>query len=105
MKAPITPHITEKSFRIADGSGKNASAYTFKVALSLTKGQVKKIVEREYKVTVIDINIVRIPGKARRFKGIMGRTSAIKKALVTLKKGDRIPGFEAEDTKSVSDKE
>jgi large subunit ribosomal protein L23 len=104
MKSPITPHITEKSYRSIDKDGQVGSSYTFKVATSLNKDQVKSLVERDYKVTVVDVNIVRLPGKVRRFKGVVGHTSVTKKAIVRLKKGDRIAAFDIDESKS-ADKE
>jgi large subunit ribosomal protein L23 len=43
-----------------------------------------------YKVKVIDVNIVNIKGKAKRLGRSLGKTSGLKKAIVTLKEGDKI---------------
>ena len=61
--------------------------------------QIKKLVEKEFKVTVTDVRNVNLPGKTRKFKGVNGKTSPIRKAIVQLKKGDRIAAFDVEDTK------
>ena len=94
MKSPIIPHITEKSYRDVD-----SSVYTFKLNVRLSKEQIKKMVEKEFKVTVTDVRTITLPGKTRRFKGIKGSTSPIRKAIVQLKKGDKIAAFDIEETK------
>lgn len=104
MKAPIIPHITEKSYRAIDSS-KNGATYTFKVNPRLTKEDVRRMIEREYKVSVENVSIVRLPGKVRRFKGIVGRTNATKKALVRLKKGDTIAAFDVPENTTTDTKE
>ena len=104
MKASIRPHITEKTYRTIEKNSETGSVYTFKVNSSHNKETIRTFVEREYKVSVVSVNIVRLPGKVRRFKGIAGKTSVVKKALVRLKKGDTISAFDIEDNKS-SDKE
>lgn len=95
MTYNITPHITEKSYRVADASNE-CPQYTFKVDPSLRKEQVSAFIEKTYKVNVETIKSVSIPGKSRRFKGIVGRTSDVKKMIVTLKKGQKISAFEIE---------
>ena len=93
MKSTLKPHITEKSY---NGYGETAvaSTYTFKLSGPLSKEIIKKQVETQYKVTVEDVRTIHIPGKVRRFKGIAGRTKEVIKALVRLKKGDRITEFD-----------
>ena len=104
MKALLTPHVTEKSYRILESSDTSDRTYTFKISPRLDKGSVKSIVEKQFKVSVEAVNIIRLPGKTRRFKGIVGKTNQIKKAIVRLKKGDSIPGFEVENN-NLTDKE
>ena len=94
MKSPLTPHITEKSYR-----GVDTSLYTFKLNVRLSKEQGKKLIEKEFKVSVIDVRTVTLPGKVRRFKGVKGMTSPTRKAIVQLKKGDKIAAFDVEETK------
>ncbi|MDR1009186.1 MAG: 50S ribosomal protein L23 [Rickettsiales bacterium] len=81
----LRPIITEKS-SLLNEQGKVA----FEIAKSATKGDVKSAVEALYKVGVKGVNIVNRPGKTKRFKGIVGRTSDIKKAYVTLADGAKI---------------
>lgn len=86
LKKPV---VTEKSMSLAQG-GK----YTFIIALTANKVEVKKAVEELFKVKVKKVNTVRVKGKAKRVRNIVGRTSEIKKAIVTLREGDRIEIFE-----------
>jgi len=97
MKTLLTPHITEKSYRTISEVAGESSTYTFKLAKGLDKADVKRMVERDFKVTVLNVRITKLPGKARRFRGVLGRTSTITKAVVQLKKGDRIAAFDISD--------
>lgn len=104
MKHVFAPHITEKSYAGISEDKKVASTYTFKVRTDVSKGDIKALVEKEFKVTVDDVRMINLPGKDRRFKGVKGRTSDRKKAIVRLKVGDRIAAFDiseqsAEDNK------
>lgn len=102
MEYNIKPHITEKSYRAADSSS-DCPRYTFKVDPKLRKEQVVDFIQKNYKVTVEAVKSISIPGKVRRFKGIVGRTSDIKKVIVTLKKGQKISAFDI-DTKDSNNK-
>lgn len=93
MKQAIAPHITEKTYRFISEGKKASSLYTFKVLPSLNKTSLKALVEKTYKVHVEGVQIVNLPGKARRFKGKLGCTAAIKKAIVRLKAGESIAEF------------
>lgn len=83
------PIITEKSTGQA-----GQSKYTFEVARDANKLQVKQAVEKIFKVNVVDVNIVNVPGKMRRVGRHRGLTSPWKKAIVTLGAGQRIELFE-----------
>lgn len=96
MKAALIPHVTEKAYAGIKEAGKVASTYVFKVAFEMNKASVKKMVESQFSVSVTDVRIIRLPGKQRTFKGVAGRTSAIKKAVVRLKPGDRISAFDTD---------
>ena len=80
------PRITEKSGIKAESQ----NVYTFEVVNSATKTSVKNAVKEIYKVTPIKINIVNLPEKKVTSRGKMGRKQSIKKAVVYLKKGDKI---------------
>ncbi len=82
------PRISEKAGRLA-----GMNKYVFKVANKANKVEVKKAVEAAYKVRVTQVNIVTNQGKKRNFGSKTGMTSAFKKAIVTLKQGDKIEGL------------
>jgi large subunit ribosomal protein L23 len=85
LKQPI---ISEKSFAAAE-SGK----YVFLVAKRATKIEIAKAVEKAFKVHVLSINTVIIEGKVKRFGRIIGKRKDYKKAIVTIKKGEKIEEF------------
>ncbi len=81
----LKPTITEKSTLLQE-SGR----YTFQVDLNANKGLVKEAVEKNFNVTVVDVNIIKLHGKLKRYGPKYKRMPNIKKAVVTLKPGDRI---------------
>lgn len=88
--ALVKPRLSEKASRLAKGS-----KYVFQIAPGANKVTVKRAVEREYKVRVVQVNIVNTQGKRRTFGNRAGKLSAIRKAIVTLKAGEKISGMEA----------
>ncbi len=94
MKAFLTPHVTEKSYATIPEDAKAVATYTFRVPRQANKTQVKNAIETAFKVSVEDVRIHTLPGKARRFKGVMGRTSMRRKAIVRLKAGQRLAIFD-----------
>ena len=76
---------TEKG-TIQEASGK----YLFWVKKNATKHQIKNAVESMYKVDVEGINTLIMPGKAKRVRYQLGYTPDWKKAIVTLKEGQKI---------------
>jgi large subunit ribosomal protein L23 len=83
------PLITEKNSSL-QAQGK----YAFEVALEANKEQIKQAVEKAFKVTVTGVNVMTVPGKRRRMRGREVINPSWKKALVTLKPGDKIELFE-----------
>ena len=79
------PLITEKN-SIQQAQGK----YTFQVAEGANKEQIKEAVETAFKVTVEEVNVMTVTGKARRMRGRIVIKPSWKKAIVTLKAGDKI---------------
>jgi len=79
------PHITEKATL-----GSEHGQVTFRVRKDATKPQIKQAVEALFGVEVTGVNTLVQKGKNKRFKGIMGRRSDFKKAIVTLKDGQTI---------------
>ena len=76
---------TEKSAAV-EPKGK----YLFLVESKANKIQIKRAVEAVYKVKVNDVNTFISPGKLKRVRHHLGKTSDLKKAIVTLKEGQKI---------------
>lgn len=84
------PRITEKAYAV------NAmNQYVFQVSPRATKTEVKKAVEATYDVTVVSVNITKLPGKKKNMGRIVGKRSGVKKAVVRLKVGESITLFQA----------
>ena len=83
------PLITEKN-TVLQTQGK----YAFEVAGKATKPQIKQAVEKAFKVDVIAVNVMTVPGQRRRAGRGQVVSPSWKKALVTLKPGDKIQFFE-----------
>lgn len=83
------PVVSEKS--ISQGA---VNKYTFEVNKDATKSQVKGAIKSLFKVEVTDVNITNIKGKPKTYKRIKGTRADQKKAVVTLKPGQRINLFE-----------
>ena len=81
----VRPVVSEKAFK-ASNDGK----YVFSVSKNANKISVRNAIEKVYDVKVERVNILNVRGKARNFGRTQGRTSAWKKAIVTLKKGQII---------------
>jgi large subunit ribosomal protein L23 len=81
----VRPVITEKSTAASEHN-----KVVFIVAPDATKPQIKAAVENLFKVKVTAVNTLIRKGKNRRFRGIKGRTSDTKRAIVTLAEGQRI---------------
>ncbi len=79
------PRITEKATFSAE-----KGAYIFEIVQDATKITVAKAIEAMYKVVPVKVNIVRTPAKKVFVRGKVGKKQAIKKAIVFLKKGDKI---------------
>ena len=83
------PLVTEKNTSL-QAQGK----YAFEVAKEANKNQVKQAVEKAFKVNVTAVNIIAVRGRERRVGRRMVTGSSWKKAVVTLKTGDKITIFE-----------
>lgn len=79
------PVITEKATM-----GSEFGQVTFKVPLTATKSEIKAAVEGIFGVQVTAVNTLRSKGKVKRFRGMLGRRSDTKKAIVTLAEGQSI---------------
>ncbi len=81
----IAPHITEKSTNL---SAQNK--IIFKVPQKANKKNLKKNIEKIFKVNVTKINIINKKSKTKLTRGRKVKVSGFKKAIVTLKKGQNI---------------
>lgn len=81
----LGPVITEKTTMMSEHN-----QVVFRVALTATKPQIKAAVEGLFDVKVEAVNTIRVKGKTKRFKGIMGRRNDYKKAMVQLAEGQSI---------------
>jgi large subunit ribosomal protein L23 len=83
------PLVTEKGTTL-QATGK----YAFEIADGANKTQIKQAVEKSFKVTVLAVNVMTVRGKEKRVGRRMIAGSPWKKAIVTLKAGDKIQIFE-----------
>lgn len=81
----VAPVVTEKSSMAAEGN-----SVVFKISEWADKTDVKAAVEALYGVEVLKVNTLNIKGKTKRFRGMLGRRSDIRKAVVRIKDGQSI---------------
>ncbi|MFD0772909.1 50S ribosomal protein L23 [Streptomonospora algeriensis] len=86
----IEPVISEKSYGLMD-----QNAYTFLVQPSANKTQIKIAVEKIFDVKVTSVNTINRPGKRKRTRFGYGKRPDTKRAIVSLRDGDRIDIFGA----------
>jgi large subunit ribosomal protein L23 len=84
------PVVTEKSTALKEENNQ----LVFEVELGANKSEVKKAVERLFKVTVLSVRTQNREGKRKKLGRSIGRRRQWKKAIVTLKQGDRVDFFE-----------
>ena len=87
------PIVTEKTNYLMS----NLHQYVFEVADSSTRTMVKEAVESLFDVSVVRVNIIKVPakrGRRARSRRLAVRQKGFKKAIVTLMPEDRIPFFE-----------
>ncbi|MBI2574169.1 MAG: 50S ribosomal protein L23 [Candidatus Wildermuthbacteria bacterium] len=81
-----SPHVTERAALLSDAHNQ----YVFKVFSKSNKTEIKKAVEDAYGVRVSKVNVIRVPAKTIRVGRHVGTKKGYKKAIVFLKKGDKI---------------
>ncbi|MDO8603986.1 MAG: 50S ribosomal protein L23 [bacterium] len=81
----VRPHITEKAAVLAE-----KGTYVFEVAKDTNKIEIAKAIEALYKVTPARVNIINLPDTRVFVRNRKGVKSGLRKALVTLKSGDKI---------------
>lgn len=82
LKKPV---ITEKAARLSE-----MRKYVFVVDPHTTKNEIREAVKMVYSVDAVMVNIARKPSRARRFRNHKGTKPGYKKAIVTLKEGQKI---------------
>ncbi|MGI6678243.1 MAG: 50S ribosomal protein L23 [Dehalobacterium sp.] len=85
----IKPVVSEKSMGMME-----ENKYTFIVDKNANKLEVKHAIQEIFKVTVLDVTTMVIKGKMKRMGRFEGKRPDRKKAIVTLKPGDKIEVFE-----------
>ena len=83
------PFITEKSSLLKD----DANTIVLEVDLNATKTDIKRAVEKVFKVKVASVNVQRLKGKLKRRGRHEGRRPERKKAYVRLREGEQAPEF------------
>ncbi len=81
----LSPRVTEKASMLAEGD-----VYTFNVHKDASKSEVAKAVFASFKVKPVRVNILSIKKKAVKVRGKVGVRGGGRKAVVYLKKGDKI---------------
>jgi large subunit ribosomal protein L23 len=84
----IRPIVTERSFDLME-QGK----YTFEVARTAPKEEIRAAVEKLFDVHVTKVNTVNVKPKNRRVRYVAGKTRQWKKAIVTVAPGEQIEVF------------
>ncbi len=79
------PIVTEKSMR-----GTAINKYTFEVDAASPKPVIRDAVQRLFQVGVTKVNVIKIPGRARRRGQRYYQAAGYRKAIVTLRDGDKI---------------
>lgn len=91
MSMVLIPRVSEKAMALAE-----QGVYVFNVPTSANKIEVAKAIEKAFNVSVIDVNVLIHKGKpvSKRYGKHAGTRNDIKKAMVTVKKGQKIALFE-----------
>jgi large subunit ribosomal protein L23 len=86
----IKPIITEKSM-----AGSSTGRYTFRVHPQANKILIKQAAKKYLNIDVVQVNTSWVGGKSRRFGRTQGTTKSWKKAIITVKPGQKIALFES----------
>ena len=81
----LNPLVTEKSTQLSE-----YNKMVFSVPITANKLEVKSSIEKIFSVKVKAVNMLLVKGKSKRFKGVLGKRSNTKKAIVTLVPGNTI---------------
>lgn len=83
MTILLSPYQTEKTVLLAE----KKRQFAFKIASNTNKIEVKRAVETMFNVKVKNVSILNVKAKTKRFKQMLGKRKAWKKAYVTLHEG------------------
>ena len=81
----LNPLVTEKATQMSE-----FNKMVFSVPFTANKLDIKASIEKIFAVKVKSVNTVLLKGKVKRFKGVLGRRTNTKKAIVTLEPGNTI---------------
>ncbi len=103
----LKPRISEKTYALGGDEGRT---YVFEIPKNVNKHTIAKAVSNQYSVGVVRVRISALPSKSRRSNRrggriVQGQSTAIRKAYVTLKEGDKLPIFTAIEEAEKSTKE
>jgi len=106
MTMTLKPRLSEKAY----AQSMTSNVYVFVVPITANKHTVAEAVASQFSVTVTNVRIVvqkgkAVPARRRRARPGIGYRADMKKAYVTLKDGDHIAIFEAEEEKATDKKE
>jgi len=83
-----SPHISEKATNLT-----KEDQYVFEVFSGVNKTEIKKTIENLYGVNVLSVNLIKIPSKIRKRGRTTGFKKGYKKAIIKIKKGQKIEAF------------
>ncbi len=87
----LRPVLSEKAFRhVYTSGGKRKHKYAFYVHPKVNRTEAKKAIELAFNVSVVKVNVANVKGKVKSLGRYSGSTPKRKKAIVTLKAGQRI---------------
>ncbi len=87
----MKPYLTEKSVRLA---AQPKPVFTLGVSTQATAEDIRTYLKHTYQVEMLGVRFLTIAGETTRRKGIKGYRPGVRKALITLKTGQKLPEFE-----------
>ncbi len=96
LKKPV---ITEKTYKLME-----MNKYVFVVHPQANKGEIKIAFEKIFGVKVQDVNLLKLKPKKKRVGRFLGKKPGVKKAIITLKPGQKLDAFKTDDEKVQSNK-
>jgi len=104
----LRPRLSEKTYALSE-----SRVYVVEVPKDVNKHTVARAIEAQFEVKVVKVNITNVNGKAKRIVSISGKRSVnaegrrndIKKAYVTLAKGQSLPFFNAIEEEAEQEQE